>query len=929
LKFERKPKNDLKSTQKIKNQGKMSKTNVAHEEMPRYSEQDLAHNIILKLKNFKTYGNCEIRIPLNSTTLISGPSGIGKTSILEGFIYVMYDGVTKPEKFGTKNVAAWLFMHGTVIYRQKNPALLMLWKKTKENTGGAIKETVKEYTQNEAQLEINSIYGNYNEFLATSCLKQRELSPFLGSNDAEKLEIAKGIAFKGSESDEIKEPIKEEVKRLAEQYSIVKTQLDMSIGNIQAFDIRNPSIIQYQVPEKTEDIIKKVRELRIIMENLDKDYEVAVQREANAMVYKQQADQAKTKQELLLKSKTGIDYNLLQSKLAELENKLKEYAGMTFDSEKLAKVHIFKQWSNEKSVFESKLNALKTEYQKLIAQIIIHFPEIKDKSYNEVMDFSVVMKSKIENLDQSVRQVNMLLKQSGIQTIEEGRVQLESLEKQLKDAKVKETEIKADLEELKRRQEEEKEAARVKAEKELQEAQKRIEEERIKLRQEAEAEKEKLKQEADKIRLNNKMTCPTCKSLLIVGQDGKHLEKCEDSPSGIGVMLGLTTVPTEPPKTPKMITPPTPPPSVSKPIAPPVIPIVVSENRKAITVTPDDVITISNICWDLSGKIDRIRTAIDTCEKIKVVISDKKPEELIPLIPVLSKLIEYSSNLMASEKLYNDLLQRKPEEITEQVADSKDKDRVETEYNNTKTKVDQFNQLNKEIELEELKYKQFCQLMMEIMNQASTNSFEIKKQKSTLQLQIDQLMHLSSASDLLAQRSILENTMREKSSEAERVEKQYLLTQALYTKAVEAERIFLQTTIDKINILLGKFLQKLFPDNPISVEISTTKTLKSKKDQKSNRFDVKIFFKDTEYDNSKQLSGGEKDRVSLAITLAVNQIFGSPILFLDETLSSLDAESKSEAVSLLKEMCKNKTCIVISHEETEGLYDNVLRLRPN
>lgn len=890
----------------------MSKTNIAHEEMPKYSEQDLSQNIILKLKNFKTYGNCEIKIPVNSTTLISGPSGIGKTSILEGFLYVMYDGVTKPEKFGTKNVAAWLFMHGTVIYRQKNPGLLMLWKKTKENTGGAIKETVKEYVQNEAQLEINLIYGNYNEFLATSCLKQRELSPFLGSNDAEKLEIAKGIAFKGSESDEIKEPIKEEVKRLAEHYSTVKTQLDMSIGNIQAFDLRNPTIIQYQVPEKSEEIIKKVRELRNIMENLDKDYELAVQREANAMVYKQQADLAKSKQDMLLKNKNNFNYTELQNRLSELEAKLKEYAGMTFDPEKLTKVHLFKQWTNEKNNLENKINALKAEYEKYIAQVVVQFPEIKDKSYDQVMDFAVITKSNIEKLEQSARQINLLLQQIGFKTVDEGKLKLQELENEFKQHKTKEEQLKVELEELKQRQEKEREA-------ELKEAQKRIDEERLKMKQEVEAEKEKLKQE----RLNNKMSCPACKAMLVLGEDGKHLEKCVDSPSGIGVMLGLATPAIEPPKTPKTINL-NPQPSIVTPtIQPP------PSNTKPVTVTQEEMIKISNICWDLSKQIERIKTSLDSCDRIKIEIPGKQPTLIIPLIPILAKLVDYANNLMATEKLYADLIQRKPEEIKEQIADGRDKDKVEAEYNSSKTKMEQFTQLTKEIEMEELKYKEFCQRMMEIMNQANGNSLEIKKQRNALQFQIDQLMHLSSASDLLAQRAVLENTMREKSIEATRIEKQYLLTQELYSKAVEAERVFLQTTIDKINILLGKFLQKLFPDNPISVEISTTKTLKSKKDQKSNRFDVKIFFKDTEYDNSKQLSGGEKDRVSLAITLAVNQIFGSPILFLDETLSSLDAESKSEAVSLLKEMCKNKTCIVISHEETEGLYDNVLRLKLN
>ena len=235
----------------------MSKTHVIHEKMPRYSKEEIDTNIILNLTNFRTYGNAEIKIPKNSTILIVGQSGAGKTSILEAFIFLMYNGVPKPEKFGTKRCWGWLFMGNMIIYRQKDPGLLKVWKNGRE------------YTQGNAQYEIYGIYGKQNVFLATSYLRQKEFSPFLHGSDGEKMEIIKAVAFRGAESDEIKEPIRAKSVELQQASLQVKTRLDMSIRQIQSFDQRNPSIIQQQVPENSEDVLRKVQEIRNLIGQLD------------------------------------------------------------------------------------------------------------------------------------------------------------------------------------------------------------------------------------------------------------------------------------------------------------------------------------------------------------------------------------------------------------------------------------------------------------------------------------------------------------------------------------------------------------------------------------------------------------------------------------------------------------------------------------
>ena len=75
------------------------------------------------------------------------------------------------------------------------------------------------------------------------------------------------------------------------------------------------------------------------------------------------------------------------------------------------------------------------------------------------------------------------------------------------------------------------------------------------------------------------------------------------------------------------------------------------------------------------------------------------------------------------------------------------------------------------------------------------------------------------------------------------------------------------------------------------------------------------------------LSGGEYARVNLAFTLALAKIFNTPLLLLDETLSSLDEDIADVVFTSIKRHFNNIPVISILHQvSSEGDFDEVIKL---
>ena len=144
-----------------------------------------------------------------------------------------------------------------------------------------------------------------------------------------------------------------------------------------------------------------------------------------------------------------------------------------------------------------------------------------------------------------------------------------------------------------------------------------------------------------------------------------------------------------------------------------------------------------------------------------------------------------------------------------------------------------------------------------------------------------------------------------------------------YKKILDAESIAISQYIDEINYYMNFYLDKFFPDNPITVQISPYK--ETKKDIKPI-INIEVGYKGVDMELN-SLSGGEYDRVALSIVLALNTIFGSNLLMLDESISSLDSELLNDILEILKENLPDKLVFIVAHQINEGIFDDIIKVQ--
>ena len=152
--------------------------------------------------------------------------------------------------------------------------------------------------------------------------------------------------------------------------------------------------------------------------------------------------------------------------------------------------------------------------------------------------------------------------------------------------------------------------------------------------------------------------------------------------------------------------------------------------------------------------------------------------------------------------------------------------------------------------------------------------------------------------------------------------KEHASATKLKDKILEAESMAMLNIIDSINAHARVYLDCFFPVDPISVHLQTFKeTKKSTKPQ----INIEIEYKGMESDLN-MLSGGELSRVVLAYTMALAEMFNTPLLLLDECTASLDQELSEIVFSAIRENFNGKMTLLIAHQVVTGSFDKIIKL---
>jgi DNA repair exonuclease SbcCD ATPase subunit len=156
--------------------------------------------------------------------------------------------------------------------------------------------------------------------------------------------------------------------------------------------------------------------------------------------------------------------------------------------------------------------------------------------------------------------------------------------------------------------------------------------------------------------------------------------------------------------------------------------------------------------------------------------------------------------------------------------------------------------------------------------------------------------------------------------------KLYAASTVLKQKILEAESIAMINIISSINTHANVYLESFFPDNPISVKLVTFKeTKKGKTIKKKPQINLEIEYKGMEADIS-MLSGGELSRIILAFSLALGEMFNTPMMLLDECTSSLDQELTSVVMDGIRENFSGNIVVIIAHQCITGMFDKVIKI---
>lgn len=847
----------------------------------------------LILENFKCWTRKEFDFGTKGLVLLSGSSGVGKTSILGAISFVLYNEGKKVQSFGQKKCRVEMIdeHRNMMIVRTKTPNRLVV---TKEGI---------EYEDDAAQAVINGIYGS--AFNITSYVQQNSIDSFIVKSPAEKLEFLERFAFNGIDL----KLIKERTKGIIDRYN---TELSEACGELEGVtrhfqSLREPTEIKF--PIETEHKSKRNREVimkRTITDNKKAIEEAGTAQERLSVVIEElnelkilrtkidmkqpEIDSGKEK----LKTRKSLLAN--HEKLFEGKDKLTEYEEM------LSNINLYRELAGLQESYEQD----NTRLEEMVAdEIGVIQKEI------ELLSANLWKKYSLKECVDMIRDNKSLLND-----VEKMDVLRDSIESLGLNVLINDDSIQKDK--------------------------KRLNEGRDRM--------EKLRSRLQLLKLQKDvLTCPSCDTELCLKDGELTLHHFTDADSADNVELtdvdSIDNVEEDDTVNIESVS------SIEKELKE--LSVLCNKLQNQIPINEQNMIKKRKMTKELQKmeeKYEEIHTKEEIGDTLEWLNGYKRGEESKESRrDLLQKSIKDGNFRNASIISFKISLERKEERINSLGKKIKNMDKQPLNEQQIQNKLvtqreclQKINELKEQvtilegeidrntafIERNETEYKRKykdCRPLLTVENEREELETRLNTLK-TLNIEmsgiVEKIEEYKRYDQQLEEYTLWKKKTASLSAKEKVARDTYSASTILREKISEAESIIVQDMIEKINNHAQEYLNLFFIDHPIVVKLASFR--ENGKKVIKPQINLCIDYKGMEDIDLPMLSGGEMSRVVLAFTLALAEMFSSPIIMLDECTASLDQELTSTVIEGIKTNFGERLVIIIAHQIATGELDKVI-----